>query len=421
LLRHALQRNLTNVMTRLLILLAILLALDVYAFQAIRSWLSPYKPARRKLGYAIYWGISLLAFTFLLLNVFEVTEDWSKAAKMAIRVGLFLCWVCKLPIIILLGVDDLRRGATWALNKVSPVTERDTSRSRFMSKLALIAGGVPLATLTYGVVRNAYRYRRFAVDVPVKNLPVGLEGLKIVQISDMHSGSWTQTEPLKKAVEMINAENPDVVCFTGDLVNDQAVEILPYIDIFKQVKGKYGVFSILGNHDYGDYHQWPSPAAKKANMEQLYQMHADLGWDLLRDENRILEINGHKLGILGVENWGAAFRFPRKANLPKATAGTEDCDCKVLMSHDPTHWDAKIRPGYPDIDLTLSGHTHGFQFGVEIPGFRWSPAQYIYKHWAGLYREGDQSLYVNRGLGFLGYPGRVGILPEVTVLTLTSS
>lgn len=408
-------------MTRLLILLAILLALDVYAFQAIRSWLSPYKPARRKLGYAIYWGISILAFAFLLLNVFEVTEDWSKAAKMAVRVSLFLFWICKLPIVILLGIDDLRRGVTWGLNKVSPVTERDTSRSRFMSKLALIAGGVPLATLTYGVVRNAYRYRRFAVDVPVKNLPAGLEGLKIVQISDMHSGSWTQTEPLKKAVEMINAENPDVVCFTGDLVNDQAVEILPYIDIFKQVKGKYGVFSILGNHDYGDYHQWPSPAEKEANMERLYQMHADLGWDLLRDENRILEINGHKLGILGVENWGAAFRFPRKANLPKATAGTEDCDCKVLLSHDPTHWDAKIRPGYPDIDLTLSGHTHGFQFGVEIPGFRWSPAQYIYKHWAGLYREGDQSLYVNRGLGFLGYPGRVGILPEVTVLTLTSS
>lgn len=408
-------------MSRLLILLAILLALDVYAFQAVRSWLSPYKPVRRKLGYAIYWGISLLAFTFLMLNVFEVTENWGKTAKMALRVSLFLFWICKLPIVILLGVDDLRRGVTWALNKLSPVTERDTSRSRFMSKFALLAGGVPLATLTYGVVRNAYRYRRFAVDVPVKNLPAGLEGLKIVQISDMHSGSWTQTEPLKKAVEMINAENADVVCFTGDLVNNQATEMLPYVDIFKQVRGKYGVFSILGNHDYGDYHQWSSPEEKKANMERLYQMHADLGWDLLRDENRILEINGHKLGVLGVENWGAAFRFPRKANLPKATAGTEDCDCKVLMSHDPTHWDAKIRPGYPDIDLTLSGHTHGFQFGVEIPGFRWSPAQYIYKHWAGLYREGDQSLYVNRGLGFLGYPGRVGILPEVTVLTLTSS
>ena len=409
----------------LLIFLVILLALDIYAFQAIRSWLSPYKPAQRKLGFTIYWGISLVAFTFLLLNVFEVVDDWGKTAKLFIRVGLFLFWICKLPIIILLGIDDLRRGATWGINKISPISERDSSRSRFLSMTALVAGGVPLATLTYGVVRNAYRYRRFAEDIHIKDLPAGLEGLKIVQISDMHSGSWTQSEPLKAAVKMINAENPDIVCFTGDLVNNIATEMLPYVDIFKEVKGKYGVFSILGNHDYGDYHDWGHPrgsaereAAQEANMQELYQTHADLGWDLLRDENRLLNINGHTLGILGVENWGSAFRFPRKADLAKAVAGTENCDYKILLSHDPTHWDAKIRPGYPDIDLTLSGHTHGFQFGVEIPGFKWSPAQYLYKQWAGLYTEGTQSLYVNRGLGFLGYPGRVGILPEVTVLTL---
>lgn len=408
-----------------IIFLAVLLALDVYAFQAIRSWLSPYRPSRRKLGYAFYWGISIAAYLLLALNVFEVTDTWGKSAKLFVRVGLFLFWICKLPIIILLGIDDLRRGATWLLNKVSPVTDRDTSRSRFLSMTALAAGGVPLATLTYGVVRNAYRYRRFAKEVAIKNLPAGLEGLKIVQISDMHSGSWTRSEPLKAAVEMINGENPDIVCFTGDLVNSEAVEMLPYVDIFKQIRGKYGVFSILGNHDYGTYHDWGHPRGSEeekeaiaANMERLYQIHKDLGWDLLRDDNRLLEINGHTLGILGVENWGAAFRFPRLADLAKATAGTEACDCKILMSHDPTHWDAKVRPGYPDIDLTLSGHTHGFQFGVEIPGFKWSPAQYLYKQWAGLYQEGEQYLYVNRGLGFLGYPGRVGILPEVTVLTL---
>lgn len=410
---------------RLLIFIAILLALDVYAFQAIRSWLSPWKPTRRKVGYAIYWGLSLLAFTFLLLNVFEVADGWGKSAKLFIRVGLFLFWICKLPIVLLLGIDDLRRGATWVINKISPVTERDVSRSRFMSMLALAAGGVPLATLTYGVVRNAYRYRRFAEDVIIQNLPPTLEGLKIVQISDMHSGSWTQSEPLKAAVEMINAEDPDLVFFTGDLVNNQAVEMAPYVDIFKQIRGKYGVYSTLGNHDYGDYHDWGFPrgsaeeiAAKEANMQLLYQTHANLGWELLRNENRVLDIEGHKVGILGVENWGEAFRFPRKGDLEKASAGTEGCACKILLSHDPTHWDAKVRPGYPDIDLTLSGHTHGFQFGIEIPGFRWSPAQYIYKQWAGLYKEGTQSLYVNRGLGFLGYPGRVGILPEVTVLTL---
>jgi len=403
---------------RLLALLALLLFLDVYSYQAVRSWVSPYSARVRKGIKAGFWLISAVAFAFLLLNVFEVTDQWGKTAKTAVRVSLFLVWICKLPIVLLLGIDDLRRGVTWLLNRFSPVKERDVSRSRFLAKAALIAGGVPLATLTYGVVRNAYRYRRFAADVPVKDLPAGLEGLRIVQISDMHSGSWTRSEPLKEAVRMINAENADLVCFTGDLVNNEATEMLPYVDIFKEVRGKHGVFSVLGNHDYGDYHDWPDQAAKEANMELLYQTHADLGWQLLRDENRILDINGHKLGVLGVENWGAAFRFPKKGDLVKATAGTDECDCKILLSHDPTHWDEKVRPGYPDIDLTLSGHTHGFQFGIEIPGFRWSPAQYIYKQWAGLYREGSQSLYVNRGLGFLGYPGRVGILPEVTVLTL---
>lgn len=403
---------------RAIIFLATLLALDLYAYQAVVAWTSPWKATRRKWTRAIYGLLSLAAYTLLLLNIFEVTDGWGKNGKNLVRVFLFLFWLCKLPIVLILLIDDIRRGVTWVLNKVSPVTERNTSRSRFLAKAALVAGGVPLATLTYGIVRNAYRYRRFAVDVPIQDLPDGLDGFKIVQISDMHSGSWTKSEPLKDAIALINSEAADLICFTGDLVNNEATEMLPFVDIFKEVKAKHGVYSILGNHDYGDYHQWPSPEAKLENMELLYQTHANLGWNLLRDENRILEIDGHRLAVLGVENWGAAFRFPRKADLAKAYQGVEDCDCKILLSHDPTHWDARIRPGYPDIDLTLSGHTHGFQFGIEIPGFKWSPAKYIYKQWAGLYQQGKQFLYVNRGLGFLGYPGRVGILPEVTVLTL---
>ncbi|MEM9258768.1 MAG: metallophosphoesterase [Bacteroidota bacterium] len=406
---------------RLLTFLAILVFLDVYVFQAVRAWLSPYSQRWRRIGYGIYWGLSLFAFGLLLLNIFEVTDAWSKHAKTLIRVFLFLFWLCKIPIVAILLIDDIRRGVTWLLNKISPVKERDVSRSRFLSAAALVAGGIPLATLTYGVVRNAYRYRRFAVDVPIENLPAGLEGFKVVQISDMHSGSWTRSEPLKEAVKMINEENADVVCFTGDLVNNTADEMLPFVDIFKQVRGKHGVYSVLGNHDYGDYVEWESPEAKQANMESLYQVHRDLGWDLLRDENRQLEIKGHKVAILGVENWGNAFaRFPQKGDLAKAyRGGVEKCDCRILLSHDPSHWDARVCPGYPEIDLTLSGHTHGFQFGIEIPGFlKWSPSQYIYKQWAGLYQKGKQYLYVNRGLGFLGYPGRVGILPEITVLTL---
>ncbi|MEM6771509.1 MAG: metallophosphoesterase, partial [Bacteroidota bacterium] len=381
--------------------MSVLLALDIYAYQAVIAWTSPWRDTPRKVTRGLFLLSSVAAFILLLLNIFEVTDGWGRSAKNLVRISLFLFWLCKVPIVLILLIDDLRRGVTWIINKVSPVTERDTSRSRFLAKAALVAGGVPLATLTYGIVRNAYRYRRFAVDIPIANLPDGLDGLKIVQISDMHSGSWTKSEPLKDAIALINQEAADIVCFTGDLVNNEATEMLPFIDIFKDIQSKYGVFSILGNHDYGDYIEWPDEAAKEANMQLLYKNHADLGWDLLRDENRILEINGTRLAILGVENWGEAFRFPKKGNLEKAAAGIEDCDCKILLSHDPTHWDAKVRPGYPDIDLTLSGHTHGFQFGIEIPGFRWSPAQYIYKQWAGLYRQGKQFLYVNRGLGFL--------------------
>lgn len=407
--------------TRLILLLAIFLAADLYAYQAVRAWVSPWKPRGRRVVKALYWSVSALTVTLLLLNIFEVTNAWGRSARTAVNVFIFLIFLAKLPVVLLLLIDDLRRGATWVANKISPVTKRDASRSRFMAKAALVAGGVPLATLTYGIVRNAYRYRRFAVDVPIAGLPASLDGFKIVQISDMHSGSWTRSEPLNDAVKLINDEQGDIVCFTGDLVNNEAREMLPFVDIFKQVKGKHGVFSVLGNHDYGDYRPWDTPEDKEANMQLLYKTHADLGWDLLRDENRIIEIDGYRLAVMGVENWGETLRFPRKADLAKAYRGVEDCDCKVLLSHDPTHWDARIRPGYPDIDLTLSGHTHGFQFGVEIPGFKWSPSKYIYKQWAGLYREGEQFLYVNRGLGFLGYPGRVGILPEVTVLTLRSA
>ena len=405
-------------MSRLVYLLLIMVTLDVYAFQALRTWLSTYSAASRKLVYAVFWGLNILAISLLLINAFELNAGWPRGVRTYVNAGIFVYYISKLPVVLVLLLDDFRRGAQWVMDRVSPVRERDRSRSRFLSKAALVAGGVPLVTLTYGMVRNAYRYRRFAVDVPIDDLPEGLEGLKIVQISDIHSGSWTRTAPLYDAVEMINREQGDVVVFTGDLVNSRAEEMLPYVDIFKQIRGKHGVYSVLGNHDYGDYVDWPSDAAKDANMQQLYRIHAELGWDLLRDEHRMLEINGHRLGLIGIENWSSVLRFPKYGHLEVAAAGTQDCDCRVLLSHDPTSWDALVRPEFPDIDLTLSGHTHGFQFGVEIPFFKWSPSQYVYEQWAGLYRRGKQFLYVNRGLGFLGYPGRVGILPEVTVLTL---
>ncbi|MEL6275096.1 MAG: metallophosphoesterase [Bacteroidota bacterium] len=406
-------------MLRLIIVLVIMAIIDIYSFQALREWVRPYSDWTRRISYGIYWALTALAVLYLLINVFEWNESWSKSMKTLGRAFVFLVYVCKIPIVGILLIDDLRRGITYVINQLSPTANYDVSRSRFLSSFGLLMGGIPFATLTYGIVRNQYRFKRYAADVPVEGLPKELDGLKIVQISDMHSGSWTRLEPLQRAVDMINEEAADVVCFTGDIVNDKAEEMEPFVNIFKQISAKHGVYSVLGNHDYGDYAQWKDKAAKQANMEQLFDVHRRLGWDLLRDEHRLLEINGRKFGVLGVENWSAK-RFGKRGDLKKAHAGSEVADAKILLSHDPTHWEAQVQ-NYPDIDLTLSGHTHGFQFGIEIPGIRWSPAQYIYKQWAGLYQAGRQHLYVNRGLGFLGYPGRVGILPEISVLTLRTA
>jgi predicted MPP superfamily phosphohydrolase len=219
-------------------------------------------------------------------------------------------------------------------------------------------------------------------------------------------------------IDRVLAEKPDLILFTGDLVNDISKEVDPYKEIFSRLKAPMGVFSTLGNHDYGDYIWWETPELKKANLDRLKQLQADMGWRLLMNEHVALEKDGQQIALIGIENWSAKARFPKHGRLDEAYAGTEKYPFKILMSHDPSHWDAEVRPHYPDIDLALAGHTHGMQFGVEIPGLKWSPVQYVYKQWAGLYEEGRQKLYVNRGFGFIGYPGRVGILPEITVIEL---
>ncbi|HOA39768.1 MAG TPA: metallophosphoesterase, partial [Flavihumibacter sp.] len=233
-----------------------------------------------------------------------------------------------------------------------------------------------------------------------------------------HSGSFTDTAAVQKGVQKILDLKPDLILFTGDLVNDRAVEMDNYKSIFSQLKAPMGVFSTLGNHDYGDYIDWDSAAAKKANLEALKKVHGDIGWRLLMNEHVVLERGGEQIALLGIENWGAKGNFPKYGKMSEAYPGTEKYPFKMLMSHDPSHWDAEVREKYPDVDLMLSGHTHGMQFGVELPWFKWSPVQYMYRQWAGLYEEGKQKLYVNRGFGFIGYPGRVGILPEITLLEL---
>lgn len=322
-------------------------------------------------------------------------------------------------------VDDLIRafkyivglaysGSTKASNEGQKI-----SRLNFLSYTALGMAAIPAGAFIYGMIKTAFDYTVRSVSLKLPNLPAEFEGLRIVQISDIHSGSFTNAKPIDKAVSVIMAQKPDVVFFTGDIVNNVADELEPYIENLGKIAAPLGVYSILGNHDYGDYIMWDSLEAKAANLNRLKGMHAQMGWNLLLNQHKMLERNGQKLAIVGVENWGFRLNFPKYGRLKQALEGTDAASVKLLLSHDPSHWEGEVLPNHPDVDAMFAGHTHGFQFGIEIPGLKWSPSQYVYKQWAGLYQEGKQQLYVNRGFGFLGYLGRVGIPPEITVVTLT--
>jgi predicted MPP superfamily phosphohydrolase len=341
----------------------------------------------------------------------------------AIVTMLLMMIVAKLIVFIFMFVGDIVRMIRAAISQVSlspevVAKEAGMTRSSFLAKVAISTAAIPFFSILYGVVVNAYNYQYRKLTIKFPNLPEEFDGFRLVQISDIHSGSFTRTEPLIHAVEAINKMDADIILFTGDLVNNEADEMIPYKEIFSRLRSKHGVLSTTGNHDYGDYSHWPTPEAKKENFKRFMNTHKEMGWDLLMNENRILERNGQKIAIIGIENWGQALHFPKYGRLDVAYKGTENIPFKILMSHDPSHWDAQVRPEYPAIDLALAGHTHGFQFGIENKYIKWSPSEWVYKQWAGLYQEGKQYIYVNRGFGFLGYPGRVGILPEVTEITL---
>ncbi|GET29183.1 hypothetical protein SD074_13850 [Prolixibacter sp. SD074] len=282
----------------------------------------------------------------------------------------------------------------------------------------MLIGGALTSGLVYGM-SNRYNYKLRRVRIPINGLPDEFKGLRIVQISDIHSGSFDDPEAVSQGVAAVMEEKPDLILFTGDLVNGRATEIVPYMEVFKALKAPMGVYSVLGNHDYGDYVSWPSEEAKMKNLEQLKQHQADMGWRLLTNEHVLLERNSQQIALIGIENWGAR-GFTQYGDMKKAVSGLEklDISVKILMSHDPSQWDAQVRKDYQDINLTLSGHTHGMQFGIDIPGFKWSPVEYFYKEWAGLYQKEHQYLYVNRGYGFIGYQGRLGVLPEITSIEL---
>jgi len=406
------------------IILASMVLLDFYFFQSLKTVTQSASPRTRLIIFICYWVISVGAIVLLIILPYLHFEGQNRSFRnilFACIVGLFFAKVIACTFFL---VDDIRRGVQWIAGKILfSKTEGEEyqqggriSRSVFLSWLGILAGGGLFGSLIYGF-GNKYRYQLKRMQLAFEKLPASFKGLKIVHISDIHSGSFTDKQAVKHGIEKILSEKPDLILFTGDLVNDRSHEMDDFMDIFRELKAPMGVYSILGNHDYGDYTSWDSKEEKIANLERLKKVHADLGWKLLLDENTQLDRNGQKISLIGVQNIsGKSFRS--YGDLPKAYQGVEESHFKILMSHDPSHWDSEVRPKFPGIDLMLSGHTHGFQFGVEIPGFRWSPVQYVYKQWAGHYVQGQQQLYINRGFGFIGYPGRVGILPEITVIEL---
>lgn len=414
---------------RTLLLLAFLIAIDVYVFNGLKFLVRNFTPSTIKLISISYWLITAACFAIIILGQIYDWHQWPKAIRTYAFAFIFVTYFSKIFFVFFLIIDDVFRlfrtiaGYFFPNATASEISQPSTStkgitRTDFLVRLGSIIAAIPFFALIVGMIRGKYEYQVRRVKLSLANLPDSFKGFRIVQISDMHTGSFMDQAPLEKAVRMINDVKPDVIFFTGDLVNDQHHEVLPYTSILSQLRAEHGVFSILGNHDYGDYFQWESKEAKTENLRKLIQTHREMGWDILLDEHRHIEKNGERISVIGVQNWGARMSFARYGDLQKALKDIVFSPVNILLSHDPSHWNAEVAGKVKEIDLTLSGHTHGFQFGVEIPGFKWSPVQYVYKEWADLYTAGKQHLYVNRGLGFIGYPGRVGILPEITVFEL---
>ena len=403
----------------------VLFAIDWYVWQGLRFVIRNLSPVTQKWIGAGYWGLTILTLIAYVGMQLLPADYFKSNTRTFIVAFIAIPYLSKLLAVLILLVDDVRRFLQWLVSlvyppaaTVSPKTGEPTiPRSQFIATTAVVAGTGLMGTFAFGILSGAHDYRVRRVKVPLKNLPSAFNGLKIAQLSDIHSGSFFNKTAVKGGVEMLLKEKPDIAFFTGDLVNDRATEVRDYMNIFDKVKAPLGVYSVLGNHDYGDYVQWADLKTKQNNLADLQKAHSLLGWQLMLDENRAIKVDGESIGLIGIQNWGAG-NFAKYGNLAKAYQHSEDYPVKILLSHDPSHWQAQVLPQYKDIDLALAGHTHGMQFGVEIGKVKWSPVQYRYKQWAGLYEEDGQYLYVNRGFGYLGYPGRVGILPEITILEL---
>ena len=389
--------------------------LDYYVFGGVKA-LSKGEPG--SLGVqSLYWLISLAilsSFLYMLSRVFPARK-FSLIFNISFNSYLTV-FVSKMVFATMLFGEDIYRLLVTGFNLISDGASSMPERSELFSRIGLITSAVPFFSFLFGVTFGKYYYRVRRAVIYFDDLPEEFDDFSIVQISDIHAGSFDNPKAVLKGINLINAQKPDLFVFTGDLVNNKATEIVPYLDIFKQVEAPYGKFSILGNHDYGDYISWKTPGEKLQNLEALKNYHSAMGYRLLLDDSTRIDKGRAHITLMGVENWGKG--FGERGDLKKAMSGVHPDDFKVLLSHDPTHWDAQVKNNAVKIHLTFSGHTHGMQFGIEIGKFKWSPAKYRYQNWAGLAEHNDRYLYVNRGFGFLGFAGRVGIWPEITVIRL---
>ena len=398
--------------TNFIILLAVFFIIEIYVYQAIRNITTN---NYIRIG---YWVFTLLAYGIILYWILTFNKASRDHQQIQLMVSAMMIFVLpKLLSVMFLLIGDFTRFLEFGFKYFTANENYFPERRKFISTTALAAAGISSALAIDGIIFGKYRHTVRKVKLRFKNLPESFKGYKIVQISDVHSGSFFNPQKLQKAIDLINEQDADVVLFTGDMVNNYADEFKPFIPLFKSIKAKDGKFSILGNHDYGDYGAWNSREEKAQNIPNLKNYQAEAGFKLLRNENIALEKNGEKIYLLGVENWGIK-PFPQYGDLDKALKGVPQDAIKVLMSHDPTHFDEVVKKHKTNVHLTLSGHTHGMQFGLDLKNIKWSPVKFKYKKWADLYESEGKYLYVNRGFGVIAYPGRVGINPEITVIEL---
>ncbi len=409
----------------LLLQLVLLVVIDFYTYTSIYRTTRNFRPFVRRLVRVGIWVLSALAVATVVWYKFSEPYYQAPSLRQWAIIIVAMVYASKLLTIFVILVDDIqinyRRLVRYLRNRVTTrIPGKPITRSEFFDRVAIVAGVVPFASMVTGILSGATDYRVIRKTVFLPELPKSFDGIRIGQFSDVHAGTFSNKTAVHGGVEMLLNEKPDVIFFTGDLVNYQTNEVANYIDVFRHMKAPMGVFASTGNHDYGNYRKWSGEAAKRQNFDDMLEAHRLLGYDLLMNEHRFLETSGDRVAIIGIENWGVgpAHRFPKYGNLAQACRGIEDAPVRLLLSHDPSHWDAQVRQEFPDIDVMFAGHTHGFQLGIEVGDLRWSPSQYVYKQWAGLYREGEQYLYVNRGFGCIGYPGRIGMPPELTVIEL---